>query len=201
MRMYVANPTRQNQVVCYRLDINRDGELKDMSRTFQPARQQDIPPGRQVQLGSDFHIKQIEDIVDQLTVYGMIGVVDLPRIPKPDLANLRGGVVPYIFNLDSPVPASAIRQVLAHNEAVLIEDGRDRRKKAAVASSDIVQHTVANQFAESGIDAAPSDKLAVSYEQEEQSERGERRIEEGYKVSAEAPIPPRRGPGRPRKAA
>ena len=103
MKLYIANPTKQTQVVCYRLDYGNDGALKDTNRQFQPARQQEIPPGRQVQLGSDLHIKQIEDIVDQLKVYGLVGVVDVPRLRAADFDNLRAGIVPYVFNIDAPI--------------------------------------------------------------------------------------------------
>lgn len=183
-KLYVANPTRQRQVVCYRLDFTKEGDAEPQRR-FQPARQQDVEPGRQVQLGGDMHMNQITDIVEQLARYGMIGVVDIPRMQ---------GKITYIYNIDRPVSAEALRRVVAHNESVLIEDGRGRRMRAAVATNEIVQQTVAQQFAERGIDESPADRTTVSYEQEEQSEAGEKPIAEGYKVSADAPTktPPRR---------
>ena len=186
MKLYIANPTRQTQVVCYRLDYNKNGELQESDRTrFQPARQQDIAPGRQIQLGGDMHITQIEDIVDQLKPYGIVGVVDIPQLGRK--------VVPYIFNIDRPVPAEAMRKVQNSNAAVLIEDGRDRRARAAVASNEIVQNTVEHQFLENGIDQKPSDKIAVGFEQLDQSEAGEKTIAEGYRVSPHAnnPKPPK----------
>lgn len=190
MRLYVANTTKQNQIVCYRLDFDRDGNQKDTNRRFEPARQQEIPPGRQVQLGSDFHPNQVHDIVEQLSTYGLIGVVDVPRLRKADLDNLRQGVVPYVFNLDQPVPQDAMRKVIAHNSAILVDDGRDRRAKAAVASSQIVQDAVQSEFANRGIDDKPSDRFSLAVEQDEQSEAGERKIEEGYRVSSTEPQSP-----------
>ena len=205
-RLYLANCTRQNHVVCYRLDYDNGGNLKDINRRFEPAKQQDIPAGRQVQIGSDFHIRQIEDIVDQLSTYGLIGVVDVGRHKANDLKNLRSGVVPYIFNIDKVVPADAIRTVMAYNANILIDDGRLRRQRAAVASNEMVQTAVAHQFLDKGIDATPSKTLDVSFEQEEQTEAGEKTISEGYKVSPDAPRSPPPAPvrnkgGRPRKAA
>ena len=96
MRLYIANPTRQTQVVCYRLDYNKRGEPEELRR-FQPARQQDIPPGRQIPLGGDFHKSQIEDIVDQLSAYGLKGVVDVQN------GRLGQRVVPYVYNIDQYV--------------------------------------------------------------------------------------------------
>jgi hypothetical protein len=184
MKLYIANPTRQRQVICYRLDFNKDGDPEQLRR-FQPARQQDVEPGRQIQLGGDMHQNQITDIVEQLAPYGLIGVVDVPRMQ---------GRVSYLYNIDRPVPSEALRKVMAHNESVLVDDGRDRRMRAAVATNEIVQQTVSQQFAERGIDEAPTDRTTVSFEQEEQSEAGEKPIAEGYKVSPEAPTknPPRR---------
>lgn len=180
MKLYIANPTRQTQVICYRLDFNKNGERMEADRTrFQPAKQQDIPPGRQIQLGGDFHIHQIEDIVEQLKPFGIVGVVDVPRLGRQ--------VVPYIFNIDVPVPAEAIRKVQNSNSAILIEDGKTRRAKAAVASNEIVQQTVEHNFRENGIDQKPSEKTTIGFEQLEQSEAGEKTIAEGYKVSALAP--------------
>lgn len=187
-KLYIANPTRQRQVVCYRLDFNTRGEQEPL-RQFQPARQQDIDPGRQVQLGGDMHQNQITDIVEQLSRYGLIGVVDVPRM---------SGRVTYVYNIDRVVPQDVMRKVIAHNNAILIDDGRERRMRAAVATNDIVQQTVAHQFAENGIDQAPADRTTVAFEQEEQTEAGEKPIAEGYKVSMDAPHtrPPARKGGK-----
>ena len=190
MRLYIANPTRQEQVICYRLDFNNDGSQKEADRTrFQPAKQQAVPPGRQIQLGGDFHHQnQITDIVDQLKPYGLIGAVDVARLSSKD------PVVPYVFNIDQPVSSEAMRKVQDHNAGILIEQGRNRRSDAAIATSEIVQNTVANQFMENGIDQKPADQVEVAYEQLEQSEQGEKTIAEGYRVAPEG-----KGTGRPAK--
>jgi hypothetical protein len=195
-RLYIANVSTQRQVVCYRLDYGKDGELKDVNRKFEPAKQQDIEPGRQVQIGGDFHMSQITDIVDQLGKYGLIATADVPRLDRR--------VHPYIYNIDRPVPRDAMEKVRANNLASLVVQGQERRKKAAVATNDIVQTTVASQFAQSGIEAEPSDRTEVSFEQEEQTEAGEKRVEEGFRVvpdsGARAPAPVAKKRGRPRKA-
>ena len=66
MRLYIANPTQQKQVIAYRIDYDAAGNLKDTNRRFQPATQQEIQPGRQIQLGGDMHKNQIEDIISTL---------------------------------------------------------------------------------------------------------------------------------------
>jgi hypothetical protein len=186
-RLYIANTTRQEQVVCYRLDFNNDGSPIEAERSrFQPARQQNIPPGRQIPIGGDFHINQITDIVDQLKRYGLIGEMNVDQV----ISSGERKVVPYIFQIDRTVSAKSIKTIMDHNAAILIDDGQQRRAKAAVASSDLVQNAVASQFAEIGIDQAPTDKFEVGFEQLEQSEAGEKTIAEGYRMDRKAPAPP-----------
>ena len=189
-RLFIANVSRQTQIVCYRLDYNKKGDLADINRRFQPAKQQDIPPGRQVQIGGDFHMNQIEDIVSQLQPYGLIGVEDVPRMAGRKVA-------PYVFNIDRPVPEDVMRRVRDGNSEVKTGEGKLRRQKAAVATNEIVQTTVAQSFAEKGIEAEPPDRTDVSFEQEEQSPEGEKRIEEGYRVAPDGK--PSKGKGSRRR--
>jgi hypothetical protein len=181
-RLYVANVSRKEHVICYRLDIDKEGQRKDSNRRFQGATQQNVPAGRQVLIGGDFHMSQIEHIVDQLSRYGMIGVVDVPRIDNHPHE--------LIFNIDKPVPAAVMERVRDHNSGVLVGQGRDLRRKAAVATNEAVQKVVAEQFAMQGIPADPVDKVDVTFEQMDQSDLGEKRIEEGYHVEP-APAAPR----------
>lgn len=185
MRLYVANPTDQSQLICYRIDFDADGKQKDTNRRFQPARQQEIKPGTQAQLGGDMHKAQIDDIVGQLRVYGMVYVSEVGKVGATK--------IPYIYNVDAHVPADVMRRVQFHNKGVMTEDGRDRRARAAVATNELVQHTVQNQFLEQGIPTQPADTTLVSFEQEEQTEHGEKKIEEGYEVVPEGKRGPRSG--------
>lgn len=179
-RLYIANVTRQEQIVCYRLDFTKEGELQQNTQ-FRPHRQQNIPAGRQVQIGSDWHSKQIADIVDQLAKFGLIGVVDIPRIDGTCFH-------PYIYNIDKPVSVDAMRAVRDHNSAVKNREGTKRRKEAAVATNAIVQDTVAQQFAEKGIDASPSTSTDVVFEQQpaEGEEIEGKPISEGFRVRPDA---------------
>ena len=36
-RLFIANVSKQNQVVCYRLDYTKSGELADTNRRFTPS--------------------------------------------------------------------------------------------------------------------------------------------------------------------
>ena len=174
-KLYIANPTSQEQIICYRLDYSSEGEHNANSRHM-PARQQPCPSGRQIQLGGDFHAMQIKEIIEQLTTFGLLRVEDVSRLGRMP--------VTYIASVDKPVPADVIRKIRDHNSSLLVEEGRERRKKAAVASSDIVQNTVAHELADLGIDAVP-ERTEIGFEQLDQSEAGEAKIAEGYKIEPE----------------
>lgn len=182
-RLFVANCTRQFQEVYYRLDFN-DGGQPEANRRFQPAKRETIPPGRQICLGGDLHMTQIKDIIDQLKPYGLVGTVDVPRL---------NAIAPYVFDIDKPVSVSVINDVRNSNAGILIEQGRERRKKAAIVVNETVANVVGNEFASAGIAKEPTQEIEVEFEQEEQSEAGESRVAEGYRLDANAPAPVQRG--------
>jgi hypothetical protein len=198
-KLYIANVSTQQQIICYRLDFRMDGSRDDRPI---PARQTPaIPPGRQMVVGGDLHMTQIESIVSQLEPYGLIAQMEIGRLPPHQK-------VSYIFNVDKEVSAETIRQEHAHNTGVKIEDGRERRQRAAVAANEIIQNTVNEQAAQAAVPVPTLKEFDISVEQDEQSEQGERRIEEGYRVSvaatpetSEPPTTARRGRGRARSTA
>lgn len=188
MKLYVANCTRQTWQVQYRLDYTTQGEREPNSR-WQPAKQQDIPPGRQVQLGGDMHMMQIEDIVQQLSKFGLVGCVDVPKL-RTAVKTFDPGArktTPLVFNIDKPVPADVMRHVQHHNSGIMVDQGVVRRKNAAIAVNNLVQEKVSHEFMAAGFDEPATDKIDVGFEQLEQSEAGEKTIAEGYHVSADAP--------------
>lgn len=177
--LFIANCTKQQQAIYYRLDFNSVGEL-DPRRQQQPAkRSPTIPPGRQITIGGELHITQITDIIEQLKPVGLASVADLNRL---------SGVVPYLFSTGTAVPAHAIRAVLAHNAGVLLQQGKIRRENAAIAASQAVD----------------TGTFEVEIEQQDVSEAGEARIEEGFRIMQkveDVPDQVRRKAGRPRKVA
>lgn len=191
-RLYIANVTRQNHVINYRLEFTKSGEV-NARQNFQPARQQQIDAGRQNQLGSDFHIKQIEDIIDQLKPFGLIGESDVPR--------MENRFYPYVFNIDKFVSERAMRAVRDHNAGIKFQEGVDRRAKAAVAANEVLQSTVANQFAENGINAEPSDQVDVTIEQLEQTEENQTMVAEGFHLRPGGQERAERDRGKPGKTA
>jgi hypothetical protein len=161
--LYIANVSRQRQVIFYRLETNRKGEVDDRLR-LRAATQQVIESGKQAPVGGDLHPNQMSEIIEQLTTYGMVGVVDVP--------NQLQGVVPLIFNIDAPVPRHIMMKVVQHNSGAKVEEGALRRERAAIATNEALKNNVDN---------VPQ-AFDVEFEQEEVSEMDEKSIAQGFHV-------------------
>jgi len=172
MRLHIANCTKQNQRIYYRLDFDQAG-MPRSQMNVQP-RHQDLLPGRQAAIGGDLdHISQVESIVTQLNRFGLAAVKDIPRLKQ---------FTPYIYNVDKPVTADQIRIVDDHNRGVLANQGAVRREAAAIAATEVVVGT---------------DKVTIGIEQVSESEYGGKLIAEGVINDRTAAEPPKgRGAGR-----
>lgn len=203
MKLYIANCTRQTMQLHYRLDFQNDGAL-DPRRQAQQAKQQTIQAGKQDIIGGDLHLNQIQDIVDQLQKYGLRAVKEVPEL-KTTVKRLdpnSRSPVPMIFNVDRSVSLDTIKTVMAINANIQVDQGVERRRRAAVAVPDIIAHRVNEQFAQAGLDETATDNVQTAFEQLEQSEAGEKTIAEGYKVDKNAPAaPPPSTKSKKRKAA
>ena len=180
--LYIANCTPQVKEIYYRLDFDIDGRKKDTNRRFEPAKKQTILPGKQAPIGSaNMHPSQVEDIVQQLSRYGLHGVVDLAH--REPLS-----VVPMVFNVERPVPKQVMERVIEENKIALVNQGKERRRKAAIGTNNMVQQTLAQQMAAANVDPneEPPTPVEVAFEQLDQSEAGEKKVEEGYRVDATA---------------
>lgn len=177
MRLYVANLTAQKVVFAY-LMTNKDGTL-----TGGGHRTQDIPIGQQVVVTGDLTTAQIDKIVAHHRKYGMRSV--------QEIGNLRE-FVGTCYSVDTPVPRMAIKDGIEANLAVLIDQGKQFRQEAAVATSNALETQLAEQGRPEGLRA-----LALEVVEEEPSGgyRTEKPIGEGIKVTrneTEAPRPQRR---------
>lgn len=193
MRIYIANPTNQPKTVNYRLDYTVDEHGNRTSQRLLPYRTENIPAGRQVPVGGDLFISQIEEIVKQLAPYGLVAQLEMKT------AKARGKVA-LIFNLDKPVPAAIMKDAQDHNAGVLNTQGADRRRLAAVASNDSLANAVSGQ----GIpDIKEPKKFEVEFEQMTADENyPDANLADGLKVirnHAKPPAAPKRA--RARKAA
>jgi hypothetical protein len=110
--MYVANTTQQIQDFQFRLPM-KDKVYK-----------QSIDIGRQIKVAGELDTREVEAIIAQHSIYGMIEVSELDRA-KP--------FVGLIYSLDKPVKAELISRAMNHNMGVLDARGQTIRQEAAVA--------------------------------------------------------------------
>ena len=197
MRLYVANCTKQNAIVFYRLDIDKDGKREEAARSqVRAALQVRVGPQRQEPLGGDMHLNQVNSVIDQLARHGGIRL--------ENVGDQRRHVAPYVLSVDRPVPANVMQRVIDDNAAILLHQGFIRRKKAAVAVDKIVKDAVESAAIAAGVEEPPEvPPVDVSFEQDEQSEAGEKVIEEGFRVdrderAAQARARPAKPPSRRR---
>lgn len=175
-KLWIANCTLQDHIVCYRLDFDRHGN-HDEADKFRAPHQEKILSGQQVPLGGDLHKAQVVSIIDQLEQYGLCKFDEVSR-NKPF-------VVPYIYREEVMVPAEAVRRQRDINNGLHTKAGSERRKAAAVGVSKAVL--------EAATLIAPRE-TSVEFEQTQQSDLGEKRIEEGMKIPSAAAT----GPGNKR---
>ena len=135
-KLYVANCTKQDSDFAYR--TTRGGKLI----------MQKIHVGRQVKLAGDLTGAEIAYIIDQHAKYGFVSVRDIDRT-KPFIG---------LCYDDKPIQVDAIRQALAHNDAVLLERGRKTREGAAVDTHQAVEQQLEG--------ASKLDTLEVAIEEE-----------------------------------
>ena len=162
-RLFIANVTRQRYVVYYRLDAGQTNGL------FTAPKQITIEPGRQTPVGGDLDKPQLDTIINQLNVFGMVGEVDVPN-------NLTG-VHELVFNIDRPVSDRALRALVAHNAQVKVAEGDQRRQRAAIGANEALKVATANA------EIDPPSEFDLEFEQMEQA-ADESRIEQGFHVKA-----------------
>jgi hypothetical protein len=134
MRLYIANPTHQNQTVFWRADINSSG-VYDERRAKGGLRSVSIRPGQQTPLPDFEHLNQAQSVMDQLAKVGGIGVEEVPnRLPRQRIA--------YVLSIDKPVTKKAIDAVNDHNRGLSITTGQRNRKAAAIAANEAVDRMV-----------------------------------------------------------
>jgi len=116
--MFIANCTNQVQDFHYRLPENP----KVLKQT--------IPIGGQIQIPGDLSTPDIEAIVRQHTVYGMVSVQEIDRTKD---------FIGICYQLDRKVDMERVKRAAIHNLGVLNERGRKLRQEAAVAVNNAIE--------------------------------------------------------------
>ena len=114
MKLYIANCTNQAQDFNYRLPEANS------------VRRQRIEIGQQIQISGDLAQTDIDAIIAQHAMYGLVRADEVDRT-KPFIG--------LCYNIDKPVTLTKIQSAFSHNQDVLTKLGHEIRKEAAVAAS------------------------------------------------------------------
>lgn len=178
MKLYIANCTKQ----AYHL-ASRIPEMSGVKII-------EIPIGGQMQIAGELSQPQIEAIIDQHRIYGLVSVDEFKRLKE---------FVPLVYSEGRPVTVDVIKQIMALNNGVLVQRGKDIRQQAAVATSAAISQNLEDISPE-----APSlETLEMSVVEETRGDLNEGDpMAEGVRVQREPGQPKQaRKAGRPRKAA
>jgi hypothetical protein len=96
-------------------------------------RTQQIRWGSQVQLSGDLSTPEIEGIVEQHTIYGMIHVSEIDQA-RPFIG--------LCWQLDKPIPVAKLQAGAEHNVQILNARGEAIRKESAVAAAVQTEQSV-----------------------------------------------------------
>ena len=117
--MYIANGTHQAIDFQYRLP------------EYKTYRQQMIPIGGQIKISGELNEKQIDIIAQFHAKYGMIR--------SNELSQFRGYLIPYIYSVDTPIPADIIADLIIHNREINKIKGEKLRAEAAIAVNQMIE--------------------------------------------------------------
>lgn len=115
MKMYVANCSKQVQDFFYRMPESSG------------VRRQRIEVGQQIRISGELNSPDIDAIVEQHKMYGMV------REDEIDRTKVFIGVC---YQIDKPVKINNVIMALDHNMEVLTEQGKQIRKEASVVINE-----------------------------------------------------------------
>lgn len=157
MRLYVANCTKTNAVLSYRL-------LEVKNGLAQPCE-----AGQQILVAKpDLSRPQIDHFLEQMRPFGMYVTDELGGIDK-------GALIYWLAQMEKPMKMDKIQRALAHNEAALFAQGKGFRQAAAIAANNRI-----NQYSPH---AAGTMEITIQEESEgNSSPTGEPLVAEGYRI-------------------
>ena len=118
MDLYIGNATRQVQQFCYR--VPEQGGV----------RVQDIAIGTQIKISGDLNSAQIDSIIDQHRVYGLIPAKEAGKVK--DFAGL-------CYSVGKPIKAERLQLAMDANQVVLKARGEQLRRDAAISVNNAIE--------------------------------------------------------------
>lgn len=134
-KLFVANPTAQTTDFLYVVPDEAPGGLYRASA----PRRQIIRPGGQVQIAGDLVAGQIDAIIDQHRVFGMVKTDEVAARQRA------GAVVPLVYSIDKPISEAFLNALMTNNTTVLVEEGRQARELAAISVSNGIENDMEDQ--------------------------------------------------------
>lgn len=157
MKLYIGNATRQVQEFSYRLPESAG------------VRKQEIPIGGQTQITGDMSMKDVDAILSQHEIYGLIDVMHIDRT-RP--------FVGLCYSIDAELKPDAIEKLMRHNTGVLVERGKSLRVAAAV----VEENRINSDLVESGRPPLRNFELSVVEENPSGNEEVAP-VAEGYRIN------------------
>lgn len=182
MNLYIANCSMQNISFVYRIPGNPS------------PRTQIIPIGQQVKISGELTSDEIDSIIDQHRVYGLVDVKEIERV--------RGKFGGMCYSIGSPVSSDKLGYARQIKIESLVEQGKKIRQEAAISVSNQIEENLEGNMNLNGLE------MTIQEEDRKLSadEEGGKRIAEGIRVRRDAEPTNEepavsRGRGRPKKAA
>ena len=120
MKLFVANPTKQQINFTYRLPDSRSAKMVP------------IAMGQQMQIGGDLTQAELDYVIEQNQKYGLVAVADMSK----------SAGVTMIYSIDKPVPVGKLHEAIAGHTNMLEDRGRQIRQEAAVAVNNTLKDSV-----------------------------------------------------------
>jgi hypothetical protein len=117
-KLFVGNATKQKYEFAYRVPEQTG------------LRVQPVPIGQQVQVTGDLSTVEIDAILEQHRVYGIVNVADINR------SKAFAGIC---YSIDKPISVSKLMEAIDHNTQALVERGREMRKELAIANNEMLE--------------------------------------------------------------
>ena len=138
-----------------------------------------IPVGSQVQVPGDLSQKDIDAIVEQHGRYGLV---------PADSVDSTKTFIGMCYSIGAPVKVNKISAMDEHNQDVLEEAGRRNRTEAAIATHEALAANVPGFSA-----------VETSIVEDTRRSGSAPRVDEGFRVSRDAPEAPASGRQNPRQ--
>lgn len=160
MQLFIGNATRQVFDFVYRVP------------EYTGIRSQKIPIGAQVAISGELQRDDVDYIIKQHLVYGLISV---------DAIKDTKAFCGICYSVDKPISVQGLTILMDHNQRALVERGKQIRQESAVAASGIME----TSLEEAGRPETLTDFQVSAVEENHDDSSPEPALAEGFQVRRE----------------